>query len=64
MNVVPLFHPNKQDWNKHFTWIQNGLRIEGVTAIGRATVAALQLNRDVLIEARTLWIGFRVHPPS
>ena len=36
----------------------------GRTATGRATVEALQLNRDELVEARELWIAAGWHPPE
>jgi 5-methylcytosine-specific restriction endonuclease McrA len=43
--VVPLFNPRRQQWNAHFTWVDGGRRIEGRTPTGRATAAALRLNR-------------------
>ena len=39
---VPLFRPLLQAWTDHF-WFR-GYEIEGVTPVGRATVAALHLN--------------------
>jgi len=59
----PLFNPRMQDWQDHFTWSEDGQRIVGVTASGRATVIALQLNRPSLVRARTLWISAGWHPP-
>jgi hypothetical protein len=44
--------------------VEDSLRIEGKTAIGRATVEALQLNREVLVEARGTWIAAGLHPPT
>ena len=44
--VVPLFNPRIQDWFEHFCWTSDGLRIEGLTPTGRATVAALHLADD------------------
>ena len=41
---VPLFHPGQQTWSDHFQF--NGHRIEGLTPIGRATVASLQFNHS------------------
>src|SRR5262249_38415978 len=40
--TVPLFHPRRQRWADHFRW--DGVRLEGLTPTGRATVAALQMN--------------------
>lgn len=47
---VRLFHPRRDAWPEHFSW--NGLQIEGVTATGRATVAALKLNRPSILLIR------------
>ncbi|MBO0697161.1 MAG: HNH endonuclease [Zavarzinella sp.] len=62
--LVRLFNPRRQIWSAHFRWIESGLRIEGRTPTGRATVAALRLNREVRIMARRLWISAGWHPPS
>lgn len=35
---VSLFNPREQVWTEHFRWIDNGLRIEGLTPTGRAIV--------------------------
>src|SRR5437016_3010499 len=62
-NVVPLFHPRRQGWDTHFRWSDDGLFIIGRTPVGRATVAALRLNRPSLIIARQTWVQWGVHPP-
>lgn len=62
--VIPFFHPNKQEWNDHFAWQQGGALIVGLTASGRATVNALALNRLVLVQARKRWIKAGWHPPQ
>lgn len=61
---VRLFHPNRQGWDDHFQWSQDSLFVIGRTAIGRATVIALRLNRPQLVLARTLWVEAGWHPPS
>lgn len=61
--LVPIFHPYHQVWFDHFAWQDNGLRITGLTATGRATVQALKLNRDILVDARRWWIDAGWHPP-
>jgi 5-methylcytosine-specific restriction endonuclease McrA len=33
--VVPLFNPRTQVWSEHFRWSEDGLRIIGLTPIGR-----------------------------
>lgn len=61
--LVPLFNPRTQGWRDHFAWINGGTHVIGVTATGRATVIALRLNNENVVEARSLWIEFSWHPP-
>ncbi len=61
---VRLFNPRQQVWREHFEWFDDGARILGLTAIGRATVVALQLNREPLVFSRKKWIKAGWHPPS
>ena len=42
---VPLFNPRVDIWLEHFVWSVNGLKIIALTATGRATLYALDLNR-------------------
>ncbi len=60
--VVPLFHPRIQKWYDHFAWSPDKTQIIGVTPIGRATVAALQLNRPMLVRARRRWVSIGWYP--
>ncbi|MCA9870164.1 MAG: HNH endonuclease [Caldilineae bacterium] len=60
---VPLFHPRLNLWREHLVWTNGGTHIAGVTATGRATVLALRLNNDHIVEARVLWIARQWHPP-
>lgn len=60
---VALFHPNRQEWEEHFVWADEGRHIVGLTPEGRATVEQLQLNRPILVSARTHWIRAGWHPP-
>src|SRR5438876_809239 len=62
--VVPLFDPRRQLWADHFEWSDNGIRVIGLTATGRATVVALQLNRPILVSARRMWVAVGWHPPE
>jgi 5-methylcytosine-specific restriction endonuclease McrA len=62
--IVPLFNPRRQTWREHFAWTAEGDRIVGLTAIGRATVVALNLNRPSLIKARQMWVAAGWHPPK
>lgn len=58
-----LFHPRRQSWPEHFAWDETGCRLLGLTACGRATVAALQMNNEVMIDARRRWVSAGWHPP-
>jgi hypothetical protein len=62
--TVSLFHPRQQVWSDHFGWVADGTRIEGRSAIGRATVLALQLNRTGLENLRRLMVLADIHPSS
>ena len=62
--IIRLFHPRRQQWQDHFQWSADGTEILGLTACGRATVTALQLNRPELIGARSLWVQVGWWPPA
>lgn len=62
--TVLLFNPRDQSWAVHFTWSEDGTEIVGLTATGRATVAALRLNNDEIVAARSLWVQAGWHPPA
>lgn len=59
-----LFNPREQLWVEHFIWVEDGARINGQTPTGRATVAALALNRPLLVRARQRWMSVGWHPPG
>jgi hypothetical protein len=61
---VPLYDPRRQEWNKHFRWSEDGARVVGITATGRATVAQLQLNYPLAVTVRGNWVAAGWHPPS
>jgi hypothetical protein len=63
-NVTGLFNPRVHDWLTHFAWENGGTHIIGLTEIGRATIIALRLNNDDVVDARSIWIEFGWHPPS
>lgn len=58
-----LYNPRTDDWRKHFAWSNDGLRIVGITAVGRATVVALELNRERVINIRSADRAVGRHPP-
>jgi HNH endonuclease len=61
---VPLFNPRQQQWHEHFRWSDEGSQIIGLTGTGRATVARLQMNRSIVVEARRRWVLAGWHPPK
>lgn len=61
--TVALFNPRQQQWNDHFAWTEAGLYVVGLSATGRATVAALDMNNAYIVRARHIWIQWGMHPP-
>lgn len=61
---VPLFNPRQQKWLEHFNWANGGTYIIGLSGTGRATVLALKLNNENIVEARAIWITLNWHPPQ
>ncbi len=49
--IVALFHPRQQRWHTHFQ-LQDDGRIEGRTAVGRATVRLLDFNAAERVQLR------------
>jgi len=62
--LVRLFNPRQQVWAEHFRWSGNGSCVVGLTPTGRATVITLNLNRQVLVQARLAWVAVGWHPPQ
>lgn len=63
--VTPLFNPRTQVWSEHFRWSEDGLRIIGLTPVGRATATALHLGDDPdALEVRSYWVLAGWHPPK
>jgi HNH endonuclease len=62
--IVQLFNPRVQVWSEHFVWLENGIRIEGLTPVGRATIERLKMNQDGFLIARARWIESGYHPPE
>src|SRR5438045_3092751 len=61
---VRLFNPRKQGWSRHFRWSDDGTRVSGRTACGRATVIALQLNNVIAVMVKREWVAAGWHPPK
>jgi len=62
--AVLLFNPRRQRWSQHFTWSKDSLLVIGRTAVGRATVEALHLNRPELLNLRRALQAIGEHPPD
>jgi hypothetical protein len=60
--IVSLYHPRRQRWRDHFCWDENFIFILGSTATGRATIEALKLNREHLIDMRQTLGAMGKHP--
>ncbi len=63
-DLVPLYHPRQQRWRDHFAWNEDFTLIIGLTPTGRATVEALRLNREGLVNLRRILYTMGEHPPA
>jgi hypothetical protein len=61
---VALFNPRAQDWWDHFSWADDGVRVVGQSAPGRATILALHLNDAPVLLVRSYWVIAGWHPPQ
>jgi HNH endonuclease len=59
--VVSVFNPRQLVWKEHFGW--NGVQVVGLTATGRATIEALDLNRSTMLAIREEEKLLGRHPP-
>lgn len=59
---VSLFNPRQQPWADHFSWSKEFTQIDGVTAVGRASVLRLKMNRPRIVLARQRWVQAGLHP--
>jgi hypothetical protein len=50
-----FFNPRIQVWKDHFEWSADKTILIGLTPEGQATVSCLQLNTEMLQEARKIW---------
>jgi hypothetical protein len=58
---APLFSPRRQVWRDHFRW--DGVVVVPLTPTGRATVAALAMDRPLAVAIRLEETGRGRHPP-
>lgn len=61
---VSLFHPREMVWGHHFTWNEDVTQSIGITPVGRATIALLQINRDGVVNMRRVLAIMGYHPPD
>lgn len=59
--LVAVFNPRRQVWEDHFQW--NDVELVGLTAVGRATIEALKLNRSLILAIRSEEKLLGRHPP-
>jgi hypothetical protein len=59
---VPLFNPRTQLWAEHFRWENEW--VVPLTPTGRATVAALAMNRPLIVAIRQEEAVRGRHPPT
>ncbi len=60
--LARLFHPRRDAWSDHFRW--EGPKIVGVTRIGRATIAVLDMNHPDSVAVRESLIEEGAFPPT
>jgi hypothetical protein len=63
-DVATLFNPRTQAWREHFRWGKDGIRIIGRTPTGRATIEVLDLNSELRLRSRAIWVMAGWHPPE
>lgn len=62
--MVSLFNPRTQLWSEHFGWDRTYKQMIGLTDIGRATIHALQMNRQSVQNIRKAMLLLGIHPPD
>jgi hypothetical protein len=60
--IVPLFHPRRQLWKRHFRW-QRGFLI-GRTQAGKVTVHVLNINDPARLMVRESLCDMGEFPPA
>jgi len=61
---VVIFNPRTDNWHEHFKWSDDSLQMIGLTAIGRATIDCLKLNRKGVVNLRRPTKLDGEHPPK
>lgn len=61
---IPLYNPRTQNWQDHFSWNKDFSHIVALSAVGRATLHALKLNRSGLVNMCNALFTIGLHPPQ
>ena len=56
--LVPLVNPRRHKWSRHFNW--DGPLLVGRTAIGRVTIAVMNINDEQRVQTRELLMARRL----
>ena len=59
-----LYHPRLDDWATHFDWSDDATILIGLTAVARATIERLELNRSRVRNLRRVLALAGEHPPN
>lgn len=62
--ITPLFNPRQHIWQEHFAWDGSLTILIGLTPVGRATIKALKLNREEVLNLRGVLFLIGEHPPK
>ena len=60
--MAPLFNPRLDHWGDHFVWLESDFKLSGLTSVGRATVASLNMNSNIRLLAREIWFELGLLP--
>lgn len=60
--LTKLFDPRRHKWSRHFRW--DGPYLIGRTAIGRTTIAVLDMNDAEFVEVRAMLLEEGAFPPA
>lgn len=60
--LSPLYNPRTQEWTVHFQWNNLFTTIVGQTALGRATIETLRMNREAVEYFRKALVQLNLHP--
>jgi hypothetical protein len=57
-----LFDPRADRWSDHLRFDVDSAELIGLTPVGRATIARLDLNHPLQLAARHVWVQLRLYP--